>query len=259
MNKIGFATQIWPFRTDYGVDMPGTLERLAKSGFAGVELCRWYTWTDLFDKWRAEDIYAACQSVGIRVVSSHISYPMIDPGNLDELIRFCRAVGMNYAIVAAIPKEQASSREAVLGVADRFNAAAKALKPDGIRIGYHNHGFDFEPLAEDGSPPWDLFFENTDPDVIMQIDIGNALMGGADPIHYLKKYPGRARMVHLKEYSAAHPPAAIGDGEVDWKHVMEVCEEYQQPDWYIIEQEEEAYDPWESASQSLAYLRKMGW
>ena len=257
-NKV-FATQIWPFREYFGADMAGTLERIADSGFVGVELCRWYNWTDMFDKWAAEDILAACQRVGIQVVSSHVSYPMIFEENLDELARFCHTVGMKYAIVAAVQEEQMGSREAILGVAALFNAAAEALKPEGIRIGYHNHDFDFKPLPEDGGLPWDVFFDNTDPEVVMQIDIGNALQGGADPIRYLKKYPGRARLVHLKEYAADKPPGAIGDGEVNWKDVREVCEELHQPDWYIIEQEEKEYDPWVSAIRSLDYLRGMGW
>jgi sugar phosphate isomerase/epimerase len=258
MQKKSFATQIWPFREDFGADMPGTLEHIAQLGFEGVELCRWFNWTDMFDKWAAEDIHTVCQRVGLKVVSSHVSFPTIFEENLNELIQFCKTVGMNYAIVAAVPEEQANSRQAVMGVAEIFNTAADALKAEEIRVGYHNHGFDFKPLPEDGSLPWELFFDNTNSEVVMQVDIGNALKGGADPIHYLKKYPGRAWLVHLKEYSADHPPAAIGDGEVNWMDVIKVCEELHQPEWYIIEQEEKEYDPWESAKRSLAYLRELG-
>ncbi len=253
-----YATQIWPFRAYFGEDMPGTLERISALGFTGVELCRWFSWTDMFDKWSAEDIFAVCQRTGIQVVSSHVSYPTIFEENLDDLIQFCRTVKMKYAIVAAVPEEQANTREAVLRVANNFNQAAKILKKEGIRVGYHNHGFDFKPIAEDGSLPWDIFFDNTDPEVVMQVDIGNALQGGADPIHYLKKYPGRARLVHLKEFSAEKAPSAIGDGDVNWAEVVNVCEELHQPDWYIIEQEEKEFDPWVSVEQSLAYLRKIG-
>ena len=105
MKSKGFATQIWPFREYFGADMPGTLDRLEDLGFVGVELCRWYDWTDMFDKWAAEDILAVSQQVGIQVVSSHISYPMIFENNLDDLVRFCHTVGMKYAIVAAVPEE----------------------------------------------------------------------------------------------------------------------------------------------------------
>ncbi len=254
-----YATQIWPFREYFGQDMPATLERIAELGFSGVELCRWFNWTDMFDKWTAEEILGVSRSVGLKVVSSHISYPTIFEENLDNLIQFCRTVGMSYAIVASVPEEQANSVDAVLGIANIFNKAAQVLKSEGIQVGYHNHGFDFKPLPEDGSLPWDLFFDHTDSAVIMQVDIGNAHQGGADPIHYLKKYPGRAKLVHLKEFSTDKPPAAIGDGDVDWAQVIEVCDALHQPEWYIIEQEEKEYDPWQSAERSLAYLRENGW
>jgi sugar phosphate isomerase/epimerase len=259
MPKKEFATQIWPFRESFGADMPATLERLANLGFAGVELCRWFTWTDLFDKWPAEEIQQVCQQVGLKVVSAHISFPTIFDENIQDLIRFAHIVGMKYAVVAAVPEELVTTRAEVLQVADQFNQAAATLKAEGMRIGYHNHGFDFKPLAEDGSLPWEIFFDHTDPEVVMQVDIGNALKGGADPIHYLMKYPGRARMVHLKEFSAEKPPAAIGDGQVDWAQVFEICETQHHPDWYIIEQEEKEFDPWKSAAESLKYLRSRGW
>ena len=259
MQKKSFATQIWPFREYFGADMPATLARLANLGFAGVELCRWFNWTDMFDKWSAAELLSASQETGVQLISAHISYPMIFKENLAEVIDFCHTLGMKYVIVAAVPEEEAASKQAVLGVADLFNAAAATLEPKGIRIGYHNHGFDFKPLPEDGSLPWDLFFDHTDPAVIMQVDIGNALKAGADPIHYLKKYPGRAKLVHLKEYSAGNPPAAIGDGQVNWAEVFEVCEGLHQPEWYIFEQEEKGYDVWDSAAQSLAYLQELSW
>jgi sugar phosphate isomerase/epimerase len=93
----------------------------------------------------------------------------------------------------------------------------------------------------------------------MQMDIGNCMHGGGDPIHYLKKYPGRAALVHLKEFSSEQSPEAIGDGSVNWVEVFDVCEKLHQPVWYIIEQEEKEYNPWSSADKSLKFLRNLGW
>lgn len=257
MTKKDYATQIWPFRKDFGADMPKTLEKIAAMGFAGVELCRWFDWTDMFDKWSADEIHKVSQSEDLKIVSAHLPYYMIQPDRLDELKAFCEVVGMKFAMVASLPGDQFSSKASLLQVADVFNQAAAALKSEGIQVGYHCHGPDFKPV--EGEIPWEILFDNTDAAVVMQIDIGNALHGGADPIHYLKKYPGRATLVHLKEYSATKPPDAVGDGEIDWQAVMVLCEDLHQPKWYIIEQEEEEYDPWYSAEKSLKYLRSLGW
>lgn len=257
MSKKEYATQIWPFREAFGKDMPVTLEKIAQMGFAGVELCRWFDWTDLFDKWPAEDIQEVCERVDLKVVSAHIPFYMLQDDKLDELAAFCDVVGMKYAMVASLPGDMFSSKNSLLGVADRFNKAAAALKSKEIKVGYHCHGNDFKPV--EGAIPWEILFDNTDAGVVMQIDIGNALHSGADPIHYLKKYPGRATLVHLKEFDSHKPPEAVGDGEVDWSEVMDVCESLHKPEWYIIEQEEKEFDPWYSAEKSLKYLRSMGW
>ena len=259
MPPQAYATQIWPFREDFGEDMPTTMARLAEMGFAGVELCRWFHWTDMFDKWSAEHIQQVSQQTGLQVVSTHISFPTIAPENIGALIRFAHMVGMRYAVVAAVPEELVTTRAAVLGVADQFSRAAATLKSEGISIGYHNHSFDFKPLAEDGSLPWDIFFDHTDPAVVMQLDIGHVYKGGGDPIYYLIKYPGRAKMLHLRAYSAQKTTAALGEGEINWGEIFEVCGQFQQPDWYILEQESPGYNVWDSAANSLKYLWAQGW
>lgn len=257
MNRKDYATQIWPFRDFFGKDMARTLERIAELGFSGVELCRWFNWTDMFDKWTAEEIIENSKQVGLKIVSAHIPYFMILKDRLDELTDFCHIVEMNFAMVASLPDDALSSNSTLLEVASDFNKAVTVLSPRGIRIGYHCHGSDFKPV--DGSIPWETIFDNTSPDVVMQLDVGNTLHGGADPIHYLKKYPGRATLVHLKEYHPQTPPVALGDGVVDWSKVMTLCEDLHQPVWYIIEQEEEEYDPWYCLDKSLKYLRSIGW
>jgi sugar phosphate isomerase/epimerase len=257
MEKKDYATQIWPFREAFGKDMPGTLEKIAETGFSGVELCRWFNWTDMFDKWTAAEIQEASKQAALEITGSHVPFFMILKERLDELTEFCGVVGMRFAVVASLPGECFASKAALLETASVFNKAATILGPRGIRIGYHCHGNDFK--AVEGAIPWEVLFDNTSPDVIMQLDIGNARQGGADPIYYLKKYPGRATLVHLKEYDPQTPPAAIGDGEIDWPEVMALCENLHQPVWYIIEQEEKLYNPWTSAERSLHYLHSIGW
>ena len=222
MPKKDYATQIWPFREDFGKDMPTTLEKLAKMGFAGVELCRWFDWTDMFDKWPAEALRDVAQRVGLQLMSTHVPSYMLQPERLDELVQFAEILGMEYVMVASLPKEQMASKAILLGMAEAFNKAQAKLKPKGIKIGFHAHGPDFKPV--EGAVPWEIIFDNTESDVIMQMDIGNCMSGDGDPIHYLKKYPGRAKLVHLKEFSPEKPPEAIGDGIVNWGQVFEVCE-----------------------------------
>ena len=125
-----------------------------------------------------------------------------------------------------------------------------------MRTGYHNHSVEFAPM--DGELPWDTFFGNTNPEVVMQLDAGNALHGDADPVPFLERYPGRAATVHLKEYSSTNPKALIGEGEVRWDDLFALCESTAGTEWYIVEQESYAFPPVECVDRCLQNLKKMG-
>ena len=80
-------------------------------------------------------------------------------------------------------------RQGWLDAADVFNELADKAKPDGMRVGYHNHSIEFNPL--DGEKPWDTFFNRTKKEVAIQFDTGNATAEASQPTVNLKKHPGR--------------------------------------------------------------------
>jgi sugar phosphate isomerase/epimerase len=139
-------------------------------------------------------------------------------------------------------------------MAKRFNEIAAKAKELGMRVGYHAHAGDFRKLGDTTS--WEIFFDNTGPDVIMQNDTGNCLDGGGDPVAILKKYPGRSASVHVKEYGGPEA-AVIGQGVVPWADVFQVCETTAGTVWYVVEHEV-GDDPMGSVKGCLEGLRKMG-
>ena len=171
-------------------------------------------------------------------------------------MEFQRILGNKYLIVPGLPAERRDSRSAWQGTAKLFNEIAEKLKPEGMLTGYHNHSIEFTPM--DGELPWDTFYGNTSKEVVMQIDLGNALHGGADPVPFIEKYPGRAITVHLKEYSATNDRALIGEGDVRWDECFKLCETIGGTEWYIVEQESYAYPPLECVDRCLKALRDMG-
>lgn len=177
----------------------------------------------------------------------------------DELLRtveFHQTLGNTTLVVPGLAEQWRNSRAAWLKTAETLNAVAVALKPYGMRTGYHNHHIEFAPM--EGELPWDTLFGNTTDDVIMQFDTGNALHGGAQAAPFLRRYPGRAKTVHLKEYSAANASALIGEGDVPWTEIFELCETIGGTEWYIVEQESYAYPPLECVRRCLQALKAMG-
>jgi sugar phosphate isomerase/epimerase len=119
-----------------------------------------------------------------------------------------------------------------------------------MRVGYHAHGFDFEKI--DGKFAWDILFSNTGRRVVMQMDVGNCLGGGGDPIATLKKFPGRATTIHLKEH---------GEKTFDsdyFKQVYKLCEGRPRSRWYIVEMGDSGGNGLEVPRKSLEKLQSVG-
>jgi sugar phosphate isomerase/epimerase len=192
----------------------------------------------------------------LKVAGSHLGLKALIGDELDRTVEFERTLGNRNLIVPGLPKEMTASRAAWRQAAATFNEVAAGLRPHAMRTGYHNHLVEFKSL--EGEEPWDTFFSNASPDVIMQVDVGNALAGGGDPIPCISRYPGRARTVHLKEHSRTNDRAIISEGDVRWDELFRLCESVGGTEWYIVEQESYAYPPLTCVAKCLEALKKMG-
>jgi sugar phosphate isomerase/epimerase len=249
MSKIPIALQLYSVRQDCAADLPGTLEAVAGMGYEGVEFAGYHDRT-------ARELRQLCDQRGLKVVGTHIGLNTLLGDELEKTVAFNQTLGNRYLIVPGLPEERRNSRAAWLETARIFDQVAARLAAHGMRTGYHNHHIEFVPM--EGELPWDTFFGNTGKEVVMQLDTGNMYHGGAEPVGFLAKYPGRAQLVHLKEYSGTNDKALIGEGEVQWDQVFALCESSGGTEWYIVEQESYAYPPLECADRCLQNLRRMG-
>jgi sugar phosphate isomerase/epimerase len=245
---IPVGLQLYSVRADCQKDLPGTIAAVAKMGYQGVEFAGYYNYS-------AEDLRKLLDDNGLKCCGTHTQMTTLMPDNLSKTIEFNKTIGNKYLIVPWLDPNTHKSREAWLKTADLFNELAEKVKPQGMRVGYHNHAHDFTPI--DGEAPWDILFGNTSKDVIMQLDTGNAMQGGGDPIACLKRYPGRAVTIHLKEFSATNKNAIIGEGDIDWKQVFALCETVGGTKWYIIEEEKDVYPPLKAAELCLKNFKKL--
>jgi sugar phosphate isomerase/epimerase len=249
MARLPIGLQLYSVRKDCAEDLPGVLKAVARMGYEGVEFAGYYGRS-------AQELRSMLDDMGLKCCGTHTRLDTILGDELEPTIEFNRTLGNRFLIVPSMPKERTESRAGWLEMARVFGEAAERARPHGMLVGYHNHAIEFQPL--DGELPWDTFFANTPKEVVMQVDIGNALHGGGDPVPYIARYPGRALTVHLKEHSAANPNALIGEGDVAWPQVFELCETVGGTEWYIVEQETYAYPPLECVDRCLQNLRGMG-
>ncbi|MBW8039650.1 MAG: sugar phosphate isomerase/epimerase [Planctomycetes bacterium] len=246
--RIPVGVQLYSVRHECAKDLPGTIQAVAKMGYKGVEFAGYY------DR-DAKTLRKLLDDTGLVCCGTHTQLDTLLGDNLQKTIEFNRTIGNKYLIVPGLPGKYRSSRKAWQETAKLFNELSDKVKPHGMQVGYHNHNIEFRPL--DGEMPWDTFFGNTKKEVIMQFDTGNAMGGGGDPVVFLKRYPGRATTVHLKAFSKSKPNAIIGDDELPWQEIFQICETIGQTKWYIVEYESDAYPPLVSIEKCLEAMR--GW
>jgi sugar phosphate isomerase/epimerase len=246
--KIPIGVQLYSVRSVAEKDLSGTLAKVAQMGYEGVEFAGYYGHN-------AKNIRKMLNDNKLVCCGTHTQMADLAEDKLAATLEFNKTLGNKYVIVPWLQPNEANPREAWLAYAKRFNELAEKLAPQGMKIGYHNHAHDFAPVGD--TTGWDLLASNTRPDVIMQLDLGNAMSGGADPITYLRRYPGRTVTIHLKEFSAANKNAMIGEGDVQWVEVFKLCRSIGGTRWYIIEEEKDVYPPLEGIEISLKNLKKM--
>jgi sugar phosphate isomerase/epimerase len=247
--KIPIGLQLYSVRNECEKDLVNTVKAVAKMGYAGVEFAGYYGRD-------AKTLRKLLDEHGLKCCGTHIGLETLLGENLPKTIQFNQILGNRFLIVPGLAEKYRKSRRAWEETAELFNELAEKVKPQGMRVGYHNHTVEFQPL--DGELPWDTFFGRTKKEVVMQFDTGNAMHGGGEATVYLKRYPGRAATVHLKPFSKAKPNALIGDDELPWKEIFNLCETVSGTEWYIVEYESDAYPPLVSVEKTLEVLRRWG-
>jgi len=245
--KIPLALQLYSLRKECAKDLPGMLAAVAKIGFRGVEFAGYHNRT-------AKELRQMLDGNGLVCCGTHTGLDTLLGDAWAQTVEFHQTLGNKFLIVPSLPHARVATAQACRDTAKLFGELAAKGKACGMRVGYHAHGGDFQKL--EGETIWDLFFGNTGPDVVMQLDTGNCLGGGGDPVAMLKKYPGRTVTIHLKEHGGPKE-AALGEGVVPWREIFEVCETTGGTEWYIVEHEVGS-DPLKSIQSCYDYLKKCG-
>ncbi|MGB9642478.1 MAG: sugar phosphate isomerase/epimerase family protein [Candidatus Ratteibacteria bacterium] len=246
MANIGL--QLYSVRADCAKDIVGTLKKVSEMGYQGVEFAG-YHGKD------AKELRKILEDLNLVCCGTHIGLEALLKDHLLKTVEFNAILGNKYLIVPGLKEEYCNSISAWEKTAEIFNEIAEKIKPYGMKTGYHNHWIEFEML--EGKKPMDVFFQKASKDVIMQFDTGNAMRTGGDVIEYLKKFPGRSDTIHIKEFSATNDKAIVGEGDINWKQVIELCETIGNTQWYIIEQESYAYEPLECVEKCLVNFKKI--
>src|ERR1043166_2669978 len=196
--KPSLGVQLYSVRKDCAKDLPGTLNAVGKIGYKAVEFAGYYGRD-------AKTLRKLLDEAGLKCCGTHIALDTLVGDNLPKTIEFNKTIGNINLIVPSLPEKNRKTKEDWQKTADTFSEIAEKVKPEGMRVGYHNHSVEFVPF--NGEIPWDIFFNRASKDVRIQYDIGNACHANADARTYLRKFPGRVVSTHVKPFSRQDPTA----------------------------------------------------
>ena len=245
--KIPIGVQVYSVRQAAAKDTGAMLKAISEVGYKGVEFAGYYGHS-------AETLRKMMDDNGLVCCGTHTGVNTLLGDEFKKTVEYNKILGNKYLVVPSGLEHALETKDGARMTAYLFNELADKAAEHGMLVGYHAHAGDLKKVED--STPWDRFFSQTKKEVIMQIDTGNCLSGGGDPVELLKRYPGRATTVHLKTFGGDRE-TVLGDDKVDWPAVFEACEAINATDWYIVEHET-AEDPVKAIKGCFEGLRKLG-
>ena len=171
-------------------------------------------------------------------------------------------LGCDFAALGAPPKEMRDDPKNFENIAAIMNRCGEKLRARGKKLGYHNHHWEFDKLG--GSETMlEKILRLTDPEfVFSELDVHWVTRGGGSPVAWIRKLAGRIPVIHFKDFALVNKEpqfCEIGEGNLDWKGIIEACVETKIP-FYSIEQDKCFMDRDIFTSMKISYdnLRAMG-
>ena len=242
LERIG--VQLYTVRQAMQQDVDQTLARVAEIGYREVEFAGYFNRSP-------REVRAALEAVGLDAPASHVLLAEGD-GAWDKTLEAATLVGHDMLIVAWIPETRRRTLDDYRAVADSLNRAGEKARSAGIQFGYHNHDFEFALL--EGRVPYDVLLESTDPALVaFEMDLFWITKGGYRPLDYFARYPGRFKLVHVKDMSADGEMVDAGRGRIDFPTIFAKGSQAGIRHYFV--EHDEPTDPFESIRTSYEYLR----
>jgi len=183
------------------------LKEIAAMGYTAVEAASYDGDNGLIYGDTPEVFKQKVEAAGMKVLSAHVSRGLsreeLDSGDLtaalawwDKCIEVHKKAGMEYIVTPWMGLQE--NLKDLQVYCDYLNEVGRRCKAAGIKYGYHNHAYEFEKVED--QVMYDYMLQHTDPDLVFfQMDVYWAVIGKASPVDYFKRYPGRFKMLHIKD------------------------------------------------------------
>ena len=267
--------QLYSVREQLQKDFVGTLKQVKEMGYEAGELAGIYGLS-------AKEVKDAFAEAGLIPISAHVSYQDFVAEGFENLVKTYKEIGCEYIAIPYLPDEYRYGTDKYPKVVSDMKEIAKVCNKYGIVFMYHNHDFEFVK-DENGEYVLDVLYKELGPELLQtEIDTCWANVGGVDPAEYLRKYTGRAPVVHLKDFvggKTANMYKLIGIDSKEEKaeeqkfeyrpvgygvqYIQEIVDAARdaKSKWLIVEQDEPScgWSRMECAKRSVDYMKTVNY
>ncbi len=248
-----FGIQLYTLRQDMATDPFGVIEKLASFGYDQIE--SYEGPSGMFWGKSPAEFRKVMDDLDLDLVSSHCNIHQ----DFEQKAAQAASIGMKYLICPGIGAQP--TLDDYRRFADLFNRCGEICRREGIRFAYHNHAYSFNPT--EGAIPQDLLMQETDPALVdYQLDMYWLVVGGEDLETWLRRYPGRFVLVHVKDLAedptseGRQQSCTLGTGVIDYKKLLPIAYETGTR-YFIVEQEAyEGTTPIDSSRDNAEYMRQ---
>jgi sugar phosphate isomerase/epimerase len=257
------AAQLYTIRehTKTAADFARSLETISKIGYRAVQLSAVGCMAGDRPEVSAVQARKLLDDNGLACIATHRSWDQLVNATEAE-IDFHRTVGCAFAAIGGLPPAYRQGKAAGYRsfIAESRPTLLK-LKAAGIAFGYHNHAHEFERSGEGRKTLYDIFLDEADDLIQLEVDLYWVDHAGVNPERIAERARGRMPVIHLKDKEVVDPDgpvmAAIGEGNLDWKHLIPACEAAGVR-WYAVEQDVCRRDPFDCLRSSYEFLAGFG-
>jgi sugar phosphate isomerase/epimerase len=252
---------LYTVRDSMSTNPKATLEAVANAGYAYVEAANYSE--GKFYGMTPTEFKSFLESIGLTAKSAHMG--MVNMENADQLIADVKAAGIEYFVIPVPPMGMFTfgpDGMGMKGTADELvsimNTLGEKCNQAGLKLLYHNHDFEFKPMA-DGTIIEDILLEKCNPEFVnFQMDLFWVTKAGVDPLTYFEKYPGRFKAWHVKDMNDEGNFAPVGTGTIDFQRIL--AEKAKSGmEFYLVEQDNTfGLDPLEAIKISHDGLGEIG-
>lgn len=234
------SLQLYTLRDQLASNMDEALEVVASIGYSQVEPYDFCAATEELDR--------ALRSRGLTAPTAHQSFIGHE---LRPILDAAATLGIGTVFDPAVHRSRWQTRGDILKIADQFNTAADEAATAGLRVGYHNHAWEFESQIADQSA-FDVFIDALSPAVVIELDTYWVAVAGLNPASVVKELGRRVVAIHVKDASALGSEidqVAVGSGILPIDAILDAA-----PALHVVELDDTRGDMVAVVRSSYQYL-----